>query len=323
MLAVLLCFTCDKDDDDQEVCNMTNSDFAIASGWLQLQSTTSNGLTNIAFLNDDFGIVSGSIGTFLKTNSGGLCWETLDVGVAASFFTAFIIDENNFFTSRSSLYKTNDGGQTFNEIGELGNFGGGIFDIHFFNENKGILIKGGSDLYKTEDGGQTWVNIYTNYGSAQHIQFVTEEVGYLNGGSQFDNVNYGEIHKSVDGGNTWVKIESEPNISRALVRTLYFVNENLGYFMNSLREFYVTQDGGLTWTLRSTISDTILDMVFVNAPLGYAVGGQTIYKTEDAGVTWTVDYVSENVEDDLYSITKTPNGSIFVVGKNGTLLKKE
>lgn len=322
MLLVLLYFTCDKDDDNQEVCNMTNSDFATVSGWLQLQSTTPNGLTNIAFLNDDFGIASGAFGTFLKTDSGGLCWEALDVGVTPHFFTTFIVNENVFFTSRNELYKTNNGGQTFNILGEFGEGGGGVFDFHFFNENDGILCQGGDDLFKTEDGGQTWSNIYPNYGSAQHMQFVTDQIGFINGGSGSEGFSYGEIHKSIDGGDTWIKIESE-NIEKAVVRALYFVNENLGYFFNDDREFYVTQDGGLTWILRSTISDTILDMVFVNASLGYAVGGQTIYKTDNAGVTWSVDYVSENVEDDLYGITKTPNGSIFVVGKNGTLLKKE
>ncbi len=322
MLLVLLCFTCSKNDDDKESCTKTSNDFTSVSGWLQLESSTSKNLFVVTFLNNDFGIISGNTGTFLKTNSGGLCWEPIDVGVTPSFFTAFIINENVFFTSRSRLYKTSNGGQTFNEF-SVSEGDGGIFDMHFFNENEGLVCKGFDDLYKTEDGGQTWTNIYPNYGSGQFLQFVTDEVGYLSGGSGSDGFTYGEIHKSVDGGDTWFKIESEPNITKALVRSLHFVNEDLGYFFNDLREFYITQNGGLTWTLRTTMDELILDMVFVNEPLGYAVGGISIYKTEDAGVTWTEDYKSEDVENRLFAITKTPSGNIFVVGKNGTILKKE
>jgi len=35
------------------------------------------------------------------------------------------------------------------------------------------------------------------------------------------------------------------------------------------------------------------------------------------------DYKSSDASTILSSITKTPNGSLFVVGNNGTILKKE
>jgi len=329
ILLVLVCFACDKND-DEDVCTKTNSDFVSVSGWLQLESSTSKNLTDVSFINDDFGLISGGVVTPLKTSSGGLCWEELDVlrdEYGTSLFSEFfILNENEFFASGKGLYKTTDGGKTFKEIETASVWGGSnTFDMHFFNENRGIICKSGTNLYKTEDGGQTWVNIYPQYGSAQKLQFVTPTVGYLSGGSQFENVNFGELHKTVDGGNTWFKIESEPNITRAAIRTMYFINENLGYFVNSLREFYVTQNGCLTWELRTTIDDTILDMVFVDESLGYVVGGRSVYKTEDGGVSWTEDYKSTIGEGDLVliSITKTPNGSIFVVGDDGIILKKE
>jgi len=325
ILLVLLCFACSKNDDNQNVCSKTNSDFTSVSGWLQLESPISEFLLDVSFFNDDFGIISGNFGTLLKTNSGGLCWESLDVGVRAPFTTAFIINENVFFTlGGNAIYKTSNGGQTFNELGKVKG-GGGLFDFYFFNENKGIQVKGGDDLFKTEDGGQTWTNVYPNYSSAQKLQFVTPNIGYLYGGSGSDGFTSGQLHKTIDGGNTWFQIESESNITRAVIRTMYFVNENLGYFVNDLREFYVTQNGGLTWTLRTTMGELILDMVFINEELGYAVGGRSVYKTEDGGVSWAEDYKSTTSERAivLLSITKTPNGSIFVVGDDGIILKKE
>jgi photosystem II stability/assembly factor-like uncharacterized protein len=286
-----------------------------------LESNTSNTLSDVIFLNDDFGIASGAFGTFLKTDSGGLCWEALDVGVSPHFFTTFIVNENVFFTSRSKVYKTINGGKSFTEL-SVTEGDSGVFDMYFFDESNGIVFKGPNDLYKTEDGGLSWVNIYPIFGSANDLQFITDRVGYLNGGSGSDGFSEGQIHKTTDGGNTWFNIESE-EIEKSFIGALYFVNENLGYFFNDDKEFYVSQNGGLSWTLRAMMDEFILETIFVNASLGYAIGGQTIYKTEDGGVTWSVDYVSQNLEDDLYGITKTPNGSIFVVGKNGTILKKE
>ncbi|MCH7524905.1 MAG: hypothetical protein IIC74_07840 [Bacteroidetes bacterium] len=330
ILLVIVCFACDKSD-DEDVCTKTNSDFASVSGWLQLESSTLSNLNIVTFLNDDIGLVYGSFGTLLKTNSGGLCWEELDVlrneynySLLSEFY---ILNENEIFASRIGFYKTTNGGKTFKEIETNDVWGGSItFDMHFFNENRGIICKSGINLYKTEDGGLTWVNIYSyQYGPAQRLQFVTNTVGYLYGGSGREGFTSGSLHKTIDGGDTWFKIESEPNITRASIRTMYFINENLGYFVNSLREFYVTENGGLTWTLRTTIEDTILDMVFVDESLGYVVGGRSVYKTEDGGVSWTEDYKSTIGEGDLVliSITKTPNGSIFVVGDDGIILKKE
>lgn len=328
LITVLVYFGC-TNNNDEESCAKTKSEFTTVSGWLQLKSPNPDYLVDVSFLNDDFGIVSNNFGKFYKTDSGGLCWEELQVLVdeyGGSLFSEFyILNENEIFASRVGFYKTNDGGKTFKEIETNDVWGGSnTFDMYFFNENKGILCKSGVNLYKTEDGGKNWTNIYPQYGAAQKLQFVTDNVGYLYGGSNYDNVNYGELHKSVDGGNTWFKIESESNIARALIRTMYFVDENRGYFFNSLREFYVTQNGGLTWTLRSTIGEIILDMVFVNEEVGYAVGGsRSIYKTEDRGVTWNEDYLDEDVGAKLVAITKTASGKIVVVGKNGTILKKE
>jgi len=329
ILLVLLCFACSKNEGNQNVCTKTNSDFVNISGWLQLDNPDFGNLYDVSFLNDDFGVITGSIGTLFKTNSGGLCWEELDVlrdEYGGSLFSnIFILNENVFFASRKGFYKTIDGGKTFKEIETAGVWGGSnTFDMYFFNENRGIICKSGSDLFKTEDGGQTWANIYPQYvGAAQHLQFVTNTIGYLYGGSGSDGFSTGSLHKTIDGGNTWFKIENEPNITRDGIRTMYFVNENLGYFFNDLREFYVTQNGGLTWNLRTTMDEFIFDMVFINKELGYAVGGHSVYKTEDGGITWTKDYKSSDTSATLNGITKTPNGSIFVVGRNGIILKKE
>jgi len=329
MLFIIACFACDKGD-DEDSCTKTSNDFINVSGWLKLESPDLGFLSDVSFLNDDFGLISNSYGRFYKTNSGGFCWEELkeleDEFGGSLFSKFFILNENEIFTSRTGFYKTTDGGETFKEIETNDVWGGSsTFDMHFFNENRGILCKSGINLYKTENGGQTWVNIYPQYGSAQKFQFVSNAIGYLYGGSNFENVNFGEIHKTIDGGETWFKINSEPNIARAAIRSLYFINENLGYFINTLKEFYVTQNGGLTWTLRTSSfdDDYIFDMVFVNEVLGYVIGKDSIFKTEDGGVTWTEDYKSSDASTILNAITKTPNGSIFVVGKNGTLLKKE
>jgi photosystem II stability/assembly factor-like uncharacterized protein len=54
---------------------------------------------------------------------------------------------------------------------------------------------------------------------------------------------------------------------------------------------------------------------------GYGIGSNFIYKTINGGTTWLkVCEVNTRI---LSSITKTPNGKIFLVGNDRIILKKE
>ena len=304
-IVTLVIISCDKEDD------LSNT-----SKWEILKTDAYKSLTDIEFYNNNFGVISGSFGTLLKTKNGGENWEELNVGVNHSFLKTFILNENEFFTSRLGIYKTNDKGKSFIELGDLSNFSGSIYAIHFFDANNGIIYKNGTIL-KTTDGGKVWNVTYDKAGYAIKMQFVTNNVGFIYGGISYDGISQGELHKSSDKGNTWSQI----NIQTSEIISLYFLNEQIGYFSNFKNQFFKTLDGGLNWETIGNIPITFNDMIFLDNNLGYGIGNGFIYKTQDGGKIWIKDY--ENNTLLFTAIAKTPNGKLYCVTNNGMILRKQ
>ncbi|CAM1363409.1 conserved protein of unknown function [Tenacibaculum soleae] len=299
------------------IVSCSNDDnLSSSSNWNIINNITNKNLTDIEFYNNDFGLISGSLGTLLKTENGGESWSVMNVGLNHSFVKAFILNENEFFTSRVGIYKTNNNGNTFNELGDLSNYSGSIFAIHFFDSSNGLIYKDGLIL-KTTDGGQTWDVVYNNAGFANIMQFVSNNIGYISGGISYDGSSSGEIHKSIDGGNTWNTI----NIQTSEITSMYFLSEHKGYFSNFNNQFFKTQNGGSNWEIIGTSPIVFYDIVFLDDNIGYGVGYNSIYKTENGGKDWEIDY--ENNEMIFTSITKTPNNELFTVTNNGNILRKQ
>ncbi len=304
IFASILFINCSKDDPKP------------AAKWIAMDSPSEVDLTDVEFLNDNFGLISGAFGTLLKTTDGGITWEELNVGLNHSFVKAFALSENEFFTSRIGLYKTTDGGNNFNELGNLSDYSGTIFDMHFFDSNNGVIYKDGLIL-KTTNGGQDWTVKYNEAGYASKMQFVSNNIGYISGGITYDGYSNGEIHKTTDAGNTWTSL----NISSSEINTMNFIDENTGYITNFDNQLRKTTDGGQSFEIiNNQLPSLFYDMIFVSDKKAYGVGGSGVFKTSDGGLTWTNEYPSNG--EIFTAINETPDGIIYAVGNLGTILKK-
>lgn len=86
---------------------------------------------------------------FKKTINGGITFETAEVPVGQNIENIqFLTEQIGYKKSPDKLYKTNDGGNTWNVV--LNNFNNGPF--FFLNQNIGFVNSNGA-LYKTIDGG--------------------------------------------------------------------------------------------------------------------------------------------------------------------------
>ncbi|QBN18307.1 WD40/YVTN/BNR-like repeat-containing protein [Flavobacterium nackdongense] len=304
LLFLITLISCGKDDN-----NELSSDY-----FRKIEINTTQGLTDISFINENQGIVCGTLGYFAKTNDGGKTWNKLNVGINHSFLSAFILNENSFFTARIGLYKTQNSGSSFNEIGSLN--GSSIFSINFRDDNLGFITQGGRIL-KTTNGGNNWVEKYnTNtYYSLSNLQF-ENNVGYACGGSNFDNFNEGEIVKTVDNGVNWIKITSSINIT-----SISFVDENIGFYSNINQEIFKTLNGGMSWMKISTIGYLPLSISYKNEQIGFLSTYEgKILKTENGGKNWKVIYDKTNTP---ISKIITIGNSVFAIGDNGLCLKSK
>jgi photosystem II stability/assembly factor-like uncharacterized protein len=313
IIIILLLLTCSYCSEDNNITKTKE--------WEVIYCPTNYGLTDIEFFNNDFGIICGSLGTLLKTENGGIDWIPLSTGVNSSFMKVFILNEDEFFTSRLGLYKTNNGGSNFSELGDFSNYFGSIFEIHFFNSEDGLIYKDGL-VIKTNNGGVNWDTVYYDGGYIDKMQFVSKNIGFIAGGATYDDISYGELHKTVNGGDSWTDIGMSIEIKNWDITGMYFISEVVGFITNYNRELYITKDGGTTWNLIcDNLPDILWDMVFLTQDEGYGMGHKAIHKTTDGGITWIKDYKDSTLT--FSSITKTPDEKIFIVGNQGIILKKE
>ena len=148
-------------------------------------------------------------------------------------------------------------------------------------DSEGIIIK-------TIDGGETWETILPLSGSVHsftRIEFVTPLKGFV--------VGWGNTFmKTEDGGETWDDVEAGTNMY--FYSSLNFYNEDVGFasglnLSNGL-DSYVTNDGGMTWTIgASTANMAEFAAAFADETTLFSVGkDQVISKSEDGGDNWSI-----------------------------------
>lgn len=170
-----------------------------------------------------------------------------------------------------SLARTSDGGATW-QLTPLSLFApddpdalAGAIYLHFVDAQTGWLVvkrATGSNfslgaLFKTSDGGRSWTKLSLPIG--EPVYFVTPELGWVAGGPAGDL-----LYRTRDGGQSWQaqpvgQAGLKPDES-VLYRLPTFSDEQNGVLpvivsgsVAAAAEFYLTGDGGNTWTLAGTV----------------------------------------------------------------------
>lgn len=233
-----------------------------------------------------------------------------------------------------------------------------IQQIDFINAQDGwVLINQGYeqqigefvDLWRTTDGGHSWTMIFgltraealsiqgfhpTPYASFNlGISFMNSTTGWKTGWES--GSGYDWLYKTTDGGATWQRqlLPLPLQLQSAwlyLMPPRFFNNSDgilpVGYYPANTNtwgmDFFVTHDGGATWTSTSLLQASMYDsggvdaangtIGFLDAKHGWVVASPpnqepTLYQTSDGGLHWNrvsitggttptnIDYVSSTV----------------------------
>jgi len=131
----------------------------------------------------------------------------------------------------------------------------------------------------------------------------------------------GLVQRSSDGGSSWRTIDS--GVPRTLC-AVTFADERTGWAAGHGAIILRTSDGGKSWQHQFTGDDVespFLDIIALTGGHVIAVGAFGMYyESHDAGATWEQRWVLDE-DAHLNRITQTRDGTLWLAGEFGTLLK--
>jgi photosystem II stability/assembly factor-like uncharacterized protein len=204
---------------------------------------------NVGFCAGFINSTLSDIPMLLKTTDGGVSWTGLPFTPNVQIESIFFVNANVGYVGVSGkVYKTFDGGATWNividNISPIASFTA----IHFVNSTTGFACASGR-IYKTIDSGSTWA--LTSFGTGittqtmTAVRFMTNDIGFV-------STSNGKILKTIDGGETWsTNYTSATNDN---LTSISIVNQKIiigGYNQSgssSCNTFLLTSiDNGATW----------------------------------------------------------------------------
>jgi len=285
------------------ILSLFTSTILFSQEWGTTNAINGGRYDDIYFLNSDTGWTVNAIGQILHTVDKGNSWTIQHE--SSDYFRAidFINDQIGFAgTLSESLWKTEDGGNTWIDIQDLlpvsvpgicglSHAGDYVYGVGFFDYPAYFI--------KSKDQGQTWT--YTDLSEFAdgmvECHFLDTNIGFISGIKENSG---GIVLKTIDGGENWTQVLDTEGGSE-YVWKLDFVTEDIVYgsiesFTGNTSRIIKSIDGGNTWTIH-VVDTQPLDLQgigFISVDTGW-VGPRhkPMYETTDGGLTW-------NENPDLY-----------------------
>ena len=200
-----------------------------------------------------------------KSTNKGLSWISITKNMAVNEVYAIEIDYTNantmFFSDGNKIYKTIDGGLSFNPTGDA------AFQLasHYTNDikmspinNQILLAATEQGLYRTIDGGSNWIQLQT--GIWQEIEWHSTNNQIVYAVKQTGSAT--QFYKSIDGGQTFTirtngwplptaadeNKRTEIAVTPAAPNIIYAFATGAANGGSGLYGIYVSHDAGESWT---------------------------------------------------------------------------
>jgi photosystem II stability/assembly factor-like uncharacterized protein len=325
------------------------STLSLAQSFTVQNSNTTEDLRGVSAVSATVVWASGTHGTYLRTTDGGATWLSRQVPGAETLdfrdVEAFSVDGAYLLAAgpgeQSRIYKTNDGGNTW-DLQFTNHEPKGFYDcMAFWDRAHGIAlgdpIDGQFELITTDDGGAHWNPLPTPYrphslaeegafaasGSCITVQNNTN-VWFVTGG------NAARVFRSNNRGNTWSAADAPVTHDSASsgVFSISFNGSNHGVigggdYKHPEREgpnLAYTEDGGLTWTLSQIRPEPYFSAVALDPNNGHhllAVGSAHAAYTDDVEKgAWKASW-----DMNLNAVAFAGPGGAFAVGQKGKVVR--
>ena len=205
----------------------------------------------IDYTNED--IMYGSVyyGDIRKSTNGGNSFSSIAPSNNGAWVTPYILDRNDpntIFIGYDELYKSNDGGGSWNIISNGETNGGKIDQIQISKSNPDVIyFSDNANIFKTDDGGNNWTNVSSSLPNKTITGIAIHPTNENRVWLSFSGyTNNEKVYFSDNGGTSWINISGTlPNVPANSI----VLNE-----MDSLETIYLGTDLGV-FIKDSTTSD--------------------------------------------------------------------
>lgn len=304
--------------------------FASAQGdWVELNSNSTEDLSQLQFVNEEIGHAVGTNGTLLRTLDGGLNWSSTQVGLDPLYDVYFIDANNGFVQSTEMIYQTENGTDfvamqmLIDEIPENDTIDYVLRTAKMnFDGSIGVVSASYSDVpqtslmaykcWKTLDFGVTWVE-FTKPDAQATIEFLDSEHWFSAGWN---------LYETFDGGQTWelqpIAFGFPPYSNDCFIIS----NEDSIGFASLLYHFDFIRMNPFDGTMENGANvQDVIDMELEGETLYSLVWsseGPYITESPDLGQT----YLAETVTlPEVYDLEFISEGMGWACGQNGKIWK--
>lgn len=266
-------------------------------------------LTDVVFIDNQTGFAAGSNGYIRQTTDGGFTWITSQINAGIDLGGICAATSNRLIAAgnETSCYISTDTGMTWTQ--------------HMYGVDMGLargimrasatqLFAFGSEgIFMTNDAGLTWAE------AGSYSQVYSGFV--LNTDSAFFGFQNAGIRYTFDGGVNFTDIITV----NPAIQGIHFFDADTGLFVNSWGRMYRTTDRGVNWSQVLNSGISLQELYFIDDTLGYAMGNSgRLYKTTNQGINWQL--IETGTTRTLYKMWFTPDGTGFIVGDDGIILRK-
>ena len=200
------------------------------------------------------------------------------------------------------MIRTRDEGQHWQDVSH--EF---LQKVFFFDDSHGYGTQV-TKFLRTDDGGQHWTETpIPDLRFIDRMFFLTSEIGWVAGTDGKDFF----VFRTTDGGHNWEESRTTPPKELAIVRELFFLDQNRGWLITWQKNdggtyLYSTEDGGKKWVQAGDLSfqgeGKWMGVVrFVSSPNGFLFNRQgaanKLLYTRDGGAHWAEQTVPHSVFD--------------------------
>src|SRR5215471_6941114 len=257
---------------------------AASAQWTNVPVPTTASLRGLSVVNEKVIWASGTGGTVIKTVDGGSNWSVITVPGAESLDfrgirafddkSAVMISSGPAEKGQAHIYRTGDGGKTWQQVFEEKRAGVFFDAVAFWDSKHGIVLSDPVDgkfaLFTTGDGGATWKQIppaaipaaLPNEGAFAASNSCLTVQGASNVWFATGGAKAARVFRSSDRGATWEAAETPmhpPNASSGIF-SLAFRDAKNGVAVggdyqkpetSDLPNVLFTTDGGQGWQIGS------------------------------------------------------------------------